>query len=125
MRKSLLHLALSVFFILLISETSFSANEYFRSVATGNWNATATWQMSTNSGGTWFAATITPNDSSGSVTIQSPNTVTVTLSVKTYQIIVNTGGIISINSAVVLTIFNGSVTLYSGGTISGPGILQD
>ena len=124
MRKSLLQLAMSGFFILLISESSFSANEYFKSVATGNWNSIATWQMSTNSGATWFAATTTPNDTSGSVTIQSPNSISVTVSVKTNQIIVNSGGIISINSAVVLTIFNGSVTLYSGGTISGAGTLQ-
>ena len=124
MRKSLLHLALSCLLILLISESSFSANEYFRSVSTGNWNSTSTWQMSTNSGGSWFEATSTPNDTSGSVTIQSPNTVTVTSNVKTYQLIVNSGGIISINSAVILTISNGYVTIYSGGAVSGPGTLQ-
>ena len=127
MRKSLLHLALSGFLILLISEISFSANEYFRSVATGNWNATATWQMSTDGGGTWFAATKTPNDSANTITIQSPNTVTVTASVNANQLIVSTGGTIFINASMILTILDGNgeeLVLNTGATISGSGIFQ-
>ena len=101
--------------------TTFSANEYFKSIATGNWNTNGTWQMSTDAGGTWIAATKTPNDSSGVITIQSPNTVTVTVSVTANQLIVNTGGVISINTSVNLTITDGSARILqinSGGTIS-------
>ena len=127
MKKSIQQFALSCFFIMLISGTAFSANEYFRSVATGNWNANATWQMSTNSGGTWFAATSTPTDTSGVITVQSPNTVTVTVSVNADQLTVNNGAVLSINAAIILTIKDGSGTdlyLTSGGIISGSGTLQ-
>ena len=127
MKKSIQQFALSCFFIMLISGTAFSANEYFRSVATGNWNANATWQMSTNSGGTWFAATSTPTDTSGVITVQSPNTVTVTVSVNADQLTVNNGAVLSINAAIILTIKDGSGTdlyLASGGIISGSGTLQ-
>ena len=127
MRKSLLPLALTFIFTILFSSSSFSANEYFKSVASGNWNSTSTWQMSTDGGGTWFVATKTPNDSAGTITIQSPNTVTVTVSVNANQLIVNTGGTISINASMILTITDGSgedLVLYSNGIITGSGTLQ-
>ena len=59
---------------------AFAANELFRSIANGNWNSTSTWEMSTNGGGSWFAATSVPYDTSGATTVRSPNTVTVTVS---------------------------------------------
>ena len=127
MRKSLLQLALSGFFILLISGTSFSANEYFRSISSGNWNSNSTWQMSTDGGGTWFTATGTPTETSGPITIQSLNTVNVTVSVNADQLVVNSGGTISINAAINLTVLNGGgddLVLNSGGAISGAGNLQ-
>ena len=114
-------------FLFLISSYAFSSNEYFRSVASGNWNSTGTWQMSTNNGGTWIAATGTPHDTSGVITIQSPNTVTVTANVKANQLTVNTGGILSINAGIFLTITDASgddLYLASGGTISGAGTFQ-
>jgi hypothetical protein len=127
MKKFIQKFAISFLMIFIISGTAFSANEYFKSIATGNWNANGTWQMSTDAGSTWIAATKTPNDSSGVITIQSPNTVTVTVSVTANQLIVNTGGVISINTSVNLTITDGSgedLTVNSGGTISGAGNLQ-
>ncbi|MEO8664973.1 MAG: hypothetical protein ABI462_05700 [Ignavibacteria bacterium] len=105
----------------------FSINEYFRSVNSGNWNSTSTWQMSTNSGSSWIVATKTPSDSSGLITIQSPNTVTVTANVNADQLTVNNGGTISINAAVTLTIFDGAgedLVLISGSIISGAGTFQ-
>lgn len=48
------NLIYNVFFIFVIiflkSEQVYSANELFISNGTGNWNATSTWQMSTNGG---------------------------------------------------------------------------
>lgn len=113
--------------ILSVAQSSFAANEYFRSIVSGNWNATGTWQMSTNSGGTWIAATSTPTDTSGIITIQSPNTVTVTVSVSADQIAMNAGGTISINSGIVLTIKDGSgedLRMNPVSTISGAGTVQ-
>ncbi len=127
MKKLILKLSALFLLIILFSGNAYSANEYFRSVASGNWNATGTWQMSTNSGGTWIAATGTPADTSGVITIQSPNTVTVTLSVNADQLNVNNGATLSINAAIILTIKDGSGTdlsLASGGIISGAGTLQ-
>jgi hypothetical protein len=127
MKKLILQFAISIFLIILNCGMALSANEYFRSVATGNWNATATWQMSTDAGGTWFGATGTPTETSGPITIQSPNTVTVTVSVNADQLAVNSGGTISINASINLTILSGGgddLVLNSGGTISGSGNLQ-
>lgn len=127
MKRFIQQFALSFLLMFIISGTAFSANEYFRSIASGNWNANGTWQMSTDAGFTWTAATKTPTDSSDIITIQNPNTVTVTVSVNADQLFVNSGGTISINTAVNLTIKDGSgddLTVNSGGTISGTGNLQ-
>jgi len=127
MKKFIRQFALSFLLTIIISGTSYCANEYFRSIASGNWNANGTWQMSTDAGNTWTAATKTPTDSSGIITIQTPNTVTVTVSVNADELTINTGGTISINTAVNLTIKDGSgedLTVNSGGTISGTGNLQ-
>ncbi len=113
--------------VIIFNGEVFSANELFRSVASGSWNAIGTWQMSTNNGGTWIAATGAPTDTSGTITIQSPNTVTVTVSTSADQLIVNGGGTITINAAIILTLKDGSgddLTLYSTGIISGSGTFQ-
>ena len=94
--------------VIIFNGEVFSANELFRSVASGSWNAIGTWQMSTNNGGTWIAATSAPTDTSGTITIQSPNTVTVTVSTSADQLIVNSGGTITINAAIILTLKDGS-----------------
>ena len=100
MKKLFSKSVLFCFLTMLISGTAFSANEYYRSIASGNWNATGTWQMSTNSGGTWIAATGAPTDTSGVITIQSLNTVTVTVSVNADQLVINSGGANLIKAAV-------------------------
>ncbi len=108
-------------------ESAYPANELFRSVASGNWNATGTWQMSTNGGGTWIAATGAPTDTCGSITIQGPNTVTVTVNVSADQIAMTSGGTISINTAIVFTIKDGSgedLRMNPVSTISGAGTVQ-
>jgi hypothetical protein len=123
MKKSLLLFVVIPLFMFLVNGIAFSANEYFRSVATGNWNSNSTWQMSTNAGGTWIAATTIPADSSGIVTVQSPNTVTVPTSLTfiTNTLVVNGGGILTLNSGSSLTI-KSSLMLF--GTISGSGSIK-
>ncbi len=80
----------------------------FRSVASGDWNSTSTWE--TFDGATWFAATNTPVSTNGVVTIQSGHTVTVTAGVTLDQVIVQSGGQVNVNSGVTLTIANGAGT---------------
>ena len=91
MKKLILKIAMLIAVTFLLNGSAYSANEYFRSVSSGNWNSNSTWQMSTNGGGTWFAATSTPTDTSGPITIQSPNTVTVSVNVNADQLTVNNG----------------------------------
>ncbi len=117
---------ISIFYLILSNGNSYSANEQFRSVTSGDWNSTSTWEMSLN-GSTWFAATSTPSDTSGAITVRSPNTVSVSADISADQLVVDNGGTISVNNLITLTILDGSgtdLTLNSGGTISGPGTLQ-
>jgi len=109
--------------IFIFSSSAFSANEYYRSIATGNWNSPSTWQISLNSGGTWGASTSIPADTSGVVTIQSPNTVSIpaSLAFTTNTLVINTGGILNINSASSLRI---KLSLNHFGTISGAGSIK-
>ena len=65
----------------LSSMTGLSVNNYvpmyFRSLASGNWNSTSTWQQSTDNVN-WVSATSTPTIYDNSATIQSGHIVTVT-----------------------------------------------
>ncbi|MBK8550209.1 MAG: hypothetical protein IPL53_03790 [Ignavibacteria bacterium] len=126
MKKFHVQFILSCFLTLIVCGTAFSANERFRSIASGNWNATATWEMSTNNGSTWIAATSTPRDTSGLINVRFPNTVTVTVNVSADQITIDSGSI-SINTAVVFTLLNGTgddLTVLRGGTVTGAGTFQ-
>lgn len=50
----------------------------YRTVSSGDWVSTTTWQTSRNSGSTWAAATTFPNFRDGTIEIISPHVVTVT-----------------------------------------------
>jgi hypothetical protein len=76
----------------------------YQSVATGNWNALATWQ--TYNGSAWVAAGVTPTNANANViTIQAGNTVTITAAVTIDQVVVN--GTLNLNN-VALTVANGA-----------------
>lgn len=112
---------------LISAGSAFSANELFRSVSSGNWNSTSTWEMSTNGGGVWFAATSVPHDTSGATNVRSPNTVTVTVSTSSNQLTIDGGGTLTINSGIVLTIPEGAgndVSVASGGVVNGAGTVR-
>jgi hypothetical protein len=64
-------------------------NKYFRSVASGNWSSTSTWQQSNDAGVNWIAATSTPIITDGLVTIQSGNTVTLNANAGVSSLIIN------------------------------------
>ena len=126
MKKIQIQIVISCIFIFLINGSVFSANEYFRSIASGDWNSISTWQMSTNSGSTWIAATLTPTDASGEITVRYPNIVTVTVSVNADQLTIDSGSV-SINTGIILTLLNGSgndLTVLKGGSVIGAGTFQ-
>jgi hypothetical protein len=124
--KQFIYTALFIFAIIISnSGPVYAANEFFRSIASGNWNATSTWQMSTNSGSTWIAATLTPTDASGEVTVRSPDSVTVTANVNADQLTVT--GILYLSSGVTFTLKDGvsvDFTLLPGSSVRGPGTFQ-
>lgn len=82
----------------------------FRSLSSGNWNSTTTWQQSINGGATWSAATSTPVSTDGSITIRSPHTVTVTSAVSVDELTVEAGGQLKVNAGQTITIVNGQGT---------------
>jgi hypothetical protein len=78
----------------------------YRSVATGFWTNSATWE--TNNGTTWVPATFAPTSAAGVgvVTIRTGNVVTNTTSVTMDQIVVQAGGTLA--STATLTVANGA-----------------
>jgi hypothetical protein len=99
-----------------------SAGDY-RSAATGNWNATATWQR--YDGSSWVAATATPTSSDGVITLVAGYTVTVATGVTVDQVVVEASGILTISSGVTLTLNDGTGTdLAVAGTLNNAGTIS-
>src|SRR6266568_344782 len=79
----------------------------YRSVASGNWNATATWE--TYDGANWIAASTTPTAANaGVITIQSPHFVTNSENVSADQVVVAVGSTLVVSNA--FTAANGTGT---------------
>lgn len=109
--------------LLAVSQAAWGqATGDYRSAATGNWNATATWER--YNGSAWVAAVATPTSADGVITIRSPHVVTITATVTYDQVIVDGGAQVTVASGVTTTMNNGSGTdltingtwLHSGGT---------
>ncbi|MBV6478413.1 MAG: hypothetical protein HGGPFJEG_01168 [Ignavibacteria bacterium] len=113
-------------YIILASAINSPANKSFRSRTSGNWNNPLSWQMSTNSGGTWISADCSPDNSSSSISIQNSHIINITFNVNVDELIIQNGGQISIDTLKTL-IVNGvggsGLTLNNGGLIKGKGIL--
>jgi hypothetical protein len=84
-----------------------SATDYFRSIASGSWTSTSTWQSSSDNV-TWVSACSYPTSAANTVTIQSPNTVTISSAVTIDQIVVNNGAAITTSGATTVTINDGT-----------------
>ncbi|MCE1201137.1 MAG: T9SS type A sorting domain-containing protein [Bacteroidia bacterium] len=84
---------------------SSSTSDYFRSKATGNWNAVGTWESSPN-GSDWYNATLTPTSSANTITIRNGHNVTITESVTIDQVSIESGG--------TLTHTGGTITVDNG-----------
>jgi hypothetical protein len=92
-----------------------AASGDFRSAATGNWNAIATWQ--TWNGSSWVAASTTPAGGAGTnITIQSTHTVTDNVAVGL------TGALIAQGTASFSA--GGSITVGSGGLVQNSGAIN-
>ena len=119
----LLMLGISILFYFQfgkVEKARAAASGDYRSVVTGNWGSTGTWEK--YNGTSWAAAIATPTSTDGVIEIQSGDTVTVAASVTADQVIVDAGGSLTVSATKVLTIANGTGTdLTNNGkmTISG------
>jgi len=95
----------------------------FRSITSGSWNSTSTWQEF--NGTAWVAATSTPVNTDGKVTIQTGHTVAITSALNADQIVVARGATLVLNKGISLSIKKSSVTdLHVYGTFRNSGILK-
>jgi len=94
----------------------------YRSIQSGNWSSTSTWERF--NGASWVAAVATPTSLDGQITIRAGHTVTVAASVTADQVVVQAGGQITVSSPFILTIANGAGTdLDVFGTVNVAGTL--
>ena len=104
---SILSLTLILYFYVIIPKKVYSAaTGDYRSIATGNWNATSTWE--TYNGTSWVSASSTPTGSDGVVEIQNGHAVTIIAAVTVDQIKVNAGGTLNILIGKTVTLANGT-----------------
>ncbi len=102
------------------TDVATSGPEYFRTVTTGNWNSTSTWESSADNS-TWHAATTTPDYNSNTITILTGHTVTITANVSTDETTINAGGALVVSPNVVLTINDGTgadLTVSNGSSMT-------
>ncbi|CAN5775048.1 hypothetical protein BH11BAC7_BH11BAC7_31120 [soil metagenome] len=106
-------ISLIILFCICIHILSAQAIGDYQSAATGNWNVVTTWQ--TWNGSAWIAASATPNNTNGAITIQTGHTVTINAALTVDEVTVN--GTMNTSAGIVLTIFNGAgVDLRINGT---------
>ncbi|MDQ8003604.1 MAG: T9SS type A sorting domain-containing protein [Pedobacter sp.] len=106
-----------------------ATNDFFRSVATGNWNNSSSWESSSNESN-WQPSTLFPTTSSRGIVIGNGNTITITGTNATLGgsgvTLIESGAQLAIASGRTLTISNGAAaqdlvvtgTLRSAGTIT-------
>jgi hypothetical protein len=90
----------------------------YRSKASGNWNAAGTWEVSTDNGSTWGDAVSTPTSAGSTITIRNSHTVTVTAAVTVDEVVVASGGNLTLSAA--LTVANGTgddIIVQNGGAM--------
>ena len=80
-----------------------SVTGYYRTRATGNWNNIATWEVSPDNV-TWYSAASSPDYNANTISILNGHTVTVTANVIADQVIVSTGGVVVVNSGIIMTV---------------------
>lgn len=95
--------------------------DYFRSAASGDWGAIATWESSPDNGVTpWVAATLTPTSLAATISIRNTHTVTVSTSQDMDEVSIESGGIL-LHTGGTLTVNNGSgddINVQGGGVFT-------
>ncbi len=130
MKKNYAVLSISFLLLPIICFTQPSLNtDYFKSVATGDWSALASWQSS-HDDISYFAATLVPTSTATSIRIQNLHTVTVsTGGVSLKNTTIQSGGTLQLTLTAAYTIGgvgdnfvveNGGILLLNFTTLSAP-----
>jgi hypothetical protein len=106
----------------IISETiqfELDAERFFRSVMTGDWTNVATWEMANTTAGPWTITCVYPEfGNSDYIHIQSGDVVSVDQDIVVDEVVIETGGTISINNNRLLAFNNGTgIDLEIQGTL--------
>jgi MBG domain (YGX type)/Ig-like domain CHU_C associated len=79
----------------------------YRSATSGNWGTAGTWEVSSDGGTTWFAASSSPTSANSVITIRNTHIITVSSSVTIDQSLIAAGGEVDLTGGT-LTIANGT-----------------
>jgi len=116
-------------FIIVVSSTCMIFSQTtgdYRSAISGSWGTRTNWQRW--NGITWVTPTAlqgAPTSASGVITILNSHNMTVAANVTVDQVVVNTGGTITINATRIFAVANGTGTdLMNNGTITNNGTIQ-
>ena len=89
----------------------------YRSIASGSWSATSTWERFTS--GVWVAAPSAPTSTDGVIDIRNGHTVTSVASTVADQIIIESGGTLSLNTSFNIVDGTGTdLSILSGATLN-------
>ena len=111
--------------ILVLSATAVFAQskDDYRTINNGNWNGSSTWQKF--QGNSWGNESSPPNSGHNMITIRD-HTITVTAVVTIDQTTITSGGTVSINDRITVTVNNGTETdLIIDGVLTGAGNLTN
>ena len=106
------------FSFFLLSDQA-SAQLYYRSAATGNWNVPATWQSAPALAGPWNPAGASPTSADFAINVRVGNTVTINAAVSIDEVTVDVGGTLVFTGITAVTINAGAgVDLTINGTLT-------
>jgi len=89
----------------------------YRSIASGSWGATTTWERFTT--GSWVAAPSAPTSTDGVIDIRNGHTVTGVASTVADQIVIESGGTLTLNTSFNIADGTGTdLSILSGGTLN-------
>lgn len=94
------------------------AAEAYRSITTGNWSATGTWEIFT--GGVWTGASSSPTNLDGPITIQAGHTVTFDAAATVDQVTIESTATLVLNAALTLEDLSGENDIVVEGTLEVP-----
>jgi hypothetical protein len=119
------------FVLLLLAEGVFAQGGNYRSRTSGPWGTATTWDRDADANGIFeespSSVAPTTNGTAGIITIQSGHDVTFAASIAVDQTTIQSGGSLTINSGITLTLGNGGgddVNVASGGTLNVNGTIN-